>query len=96
MANSWDAVVGTPAYTANLERINTVAGLKGYVLNSDSERVKKVLGLMVMNKDKYGAFYCPCKLSHPFKQDDSVCPCPQIDEEVAKDGWCHCKVFYRK
>jgi ferredoxin-thioredoxin reductase catalytic subunit len=25
-----------------------------------------------------------------------VCPCPDVDEEIAKDGHCHCWLFFKK
>ena len=97
MANKWDPIVGTSEYNKNLERINKMAAEKGYVLNPDQERLQKVVGLMTMNKSEFGKYYCPCKQSHPLDPNkDVLCPCPPLADEVEKDGYCFCKLFYQK
>jgi ferredoxin-thioredoxin reductase catalytic subunit len=97
MANSWDTVVGTEEYNKNLVRVQSLAAGKGYVLNQDDERVKKVVGLMTMNSNAHNKYYCPCKQSHPLdSQKDVTCPCPEMDEEIAKDGYCFCKLFFKQ
>ncbi len=97
MANSWDDTVGTEGYEKNLKRVRNIAREKGYVLNIDEERIQKVIGLMTMNYNEFNEYYCPCKQNHPLNpQEDVVCPCPVLDEEVKKDGHCFCRLFYRK
>ncbi len=82
-------------YEANLRRVKGVAGEKGYALNADEERVKKVVGLMTRNYLEFGKYYCPCKQSHPLEPEkDVLCPCAELEEEVAKDGHCYCRLFY--
>ena len=96
MANKWDPVVGTNEYNDNLERIKKIAAEHGYALNSDQERLQKVIGLMTMNRNEFGKYYCPCKQSHPLNPDkDELCPCPPLADEVEKDGYCFCKLFYK-
>lgn len=97
MANSWDKTVGTKEYNDNLERVKKIADEKNYILNPDQARLEKVIGLMTMNAQQFGKFYCPCKQSHPLDQKkDTTCPCPELDREVAKDGNCNCRVFFKK
>jgi len=97
MANPWDDVVGTAPYNENLERIKNIAEEKGFILNPDEERVKKVVGLMTMNFKEYNKYYCPCKQSHPLDPTkDVVCPCSTLEQEVNKDGHCYCRLFYKK
>ncbi|HEC78048.1 MAG TPA: ferredoxin:thioredoxin reductase [candidate division WOR-3 bacterium] len=97
MANPWDGVVGTAPYNENLERIKNIAEEKGFILNPDEERVKKVVGLMTMNFKEYNKYYCPCKQSHPLDPTkDVVCPCSTLEQEVNKDGHCYCRLFYKK
>ena len=97
MSNSWDDIVGTPPYDQNLARVQALADEKGYVLNPDVERVKKVVGLMTMNHNSHAKYYCPCKQSHPLDPGkDITCPCPEMDAEIAKDGNCFCKLFYKE
>lgn len=97
MANKWDTVVGTPEYDRNLSRVREIAAQHGYLLNPDEERIRKVVGLMTMNHSEFGKYYCPCKQNHPLEPvKDVLCPCPEIQEEIAKDGHCFCKLFYQK
>ncbi len=97
MANKWDPVVGTKEYNENLARITRMAEQYGYILNPDQERLKKVVGLMTMNRSEFGKYYCPCKQSHPLDPGkDVICPCPPLADEVQKDGNCFCKLFYKK
>jgi len=97
MSNPWDAVVGTAAYNANLSRLQRVAQSKGFDLNPDPKRVKKVVGLMTQNYNEHGSYYCPCKQSEPLDPEKDVCcPCPAADAEVQKDGCCFCRLFFKK
>jgi ferredoxin-thioredoxin reductase catalytic subunit len=97
MANEWDGVLGTPAYEENLKRIERIAERKGYRLNNNPERIAKVVGLMTMNFLEHGKHYCPCKQSEPLDvEKDALCPCPDLDDEVKKDGHCFCKLFFMK
>lgn len=95
MANSWDDVVGTEAFNKNMIRIKSQADKNNYILNPDQERINKVLGLMTMNFNKHNKYYCPCKQSHPLDvEKDVTCPCPVIDEEIKKNGYCFCRLFF--
>ncbi len=97
MANTWDKVVGTKEYNDNLERVKNIANSKNYILNPDQARLEKVVGLMTLNCQKFGKYYCPCKQSHPLDPNkDVLCPCLDLDNEVAKDGNCFCKLFFKK
>ena len=66
MANSWDHVIGTDDYTTTLARARSIANENGWMLNPDTARMEKVLGLMTMNFTETGEFFCPCKQSHPW------------------------------
>ena len=95
MANSWDPVAGTEEYLETLERALVYAKERGLSINRDGERVKKVIGLMTMNLNAAGDYYCPCKQSHPLDTDNDVlCPCPEIDSEIEAEGSCFCKLFF--
>jgi ferredoxin-thioredoxin reductase catalytic subunit len=97
MSNSWDNVIGTDEYNRNLDRIEKIAESQEVILNPDDQRLKKVVGLMTMNFNEFGKYYCPCKQSHPLDPDkDLLCPCSELKDEVTKDGHCFCKLFYRK
>jgi len=97
MGNKWDPVVGTHEYNDNLARIEKIAQEKEYILNPDQERMQKVVGLMTMNYNEFGKYYCPCKQSHPIDPEkDVLCPCSPLADEVEKDGHCFCKLFFQK
>lgn len=82
---------------ANIERARKVGVKRGYVLNSDTKRVRKIANLLVQNEEQFGKYYCPCKQSHPLDPaKDPVCPCEGLDEEVARDGHCHCWLLFKK
>ena len=96
MANKWDPVVGTTEYNDNLARIKKISQENGYRLNPDQERIRKVVGLMTMNYNEFGKYYCPCKQSHPLDPaKDVLCPCPPLADEVQRDGYCFCKLFFK-
>ena len=97
MANKWDSVIGTKEYNENLARVNKIAQENDYDLNPDQERLQKVVGLMTMNHNEFGKYYCPCKQSHLLDpQKDILCPCPPLADEVKNDGCCFCKLFFKR
>lgn len=83
-------------YEKNLNRVKKIAEEKGWVLNPDEERIKKVVGLMTDNFIAVGEYVCPCKQQYkpPVKGKDILCPCPDFEKEVKTDGHCFCKLFY--
>jgi ferredoxin-thioredoxin reductase catalytic chain len=81
----------------NYERLKRVAERKGYIFNPNQDWVEQVIRLMTNNAQEFGKNYCPCKQHHPVDtQTDVVCPCPALDDEVSKDGFCHCRLFYKE
>jgi len=97
MANPWDSIIGTREYNENLARIKKIAEANNYILNPDHARIEKVIGLMTMNKESAGKYFCPCKQSHPLDSaKDKTCPCPELDKEVNQTGNCNCRVFFKK
>lgn len=84
------------AYRANRDRLREFADRSGFVFNADAERVNKVIGLMTRNLKEFGRYFCPCKQSHPLDPaKDTLCPCPEIGGEIAAEGHCFCRLFYR-
>ncbi len=84
-------------YRELLIRMSCTAEKNDCVLNKDNERVDKVLGLMAENVVVAGRAFCPCKQSKPLNvSKDVVCPCPEWQKEIEKDGHCFCKLFFRK
>ncbi len=86
----------TPEDQINLDRARKVGEKFGLVLNPDLERALKVANGLARNFAEYGKYVCPCKQSHPLNPEkDVVCPCPTLMEEIARDGHCHCRLYYR-
>ena len=82
---------------ANIERARKVGDTLGYVLNPDTKRALKIANLLAKNEEQSGKRYCPCKQSHPLDPEkDVVCPCSDVHDEIARDGHCHCWLFFRK
>ena len=86
----------TPEYSENLARVQRIAQERGWILNPDEARIQKVVGLMTDNYTAVGEYVCPCKqqFKPPVKGEDILCPCPEMDEEIVKDGHCFCRLFY--
>jgi ferredoxin-thioredoxin reductase catalytic chain len=84
-------------YQKLLGRMTGIAEKNRYILNTDTERLEKVLGLMTENLVDTGKAYCPCKQSDPPNlKTDVLCPCPDWKKEIAKDGNCYCRLFFSK
>jgi len=84
------------AYRANRTRLQEFADRKGYALNADAERLNKVIGLMTRNLAEFGKYYYPCKQSHPLDPGrDTLCPCPEAAREIAEEGHCSCRLFFK-
>ncbi len=65
------------------ERVDTFASLKGYVFSEDKELVMEGL---LEKKEKYGDFFCPCRIENI---PENVCPCLKTrHNEVRKEGHC--------
>ena len=84
------------AYDENVRRLMRIANEKNLVFNPDPARLQKVIGLMTENFEAVGEYICPCKQTNkpPVRGQDILCPCPDMMDEIAKDGHCHCRLFY--
>jgi ferredoxin-thioredoxin reductase catalytic subunit len=74
------------------------ANKQGLVLNPDRKILDTVIRGLVRNRKKFGERYCPCRLRSGDKEKDKavICPCIWHRDEIAKDGHCHCQLYYRK
>lgn len=83
-------------YEKNLARLRAIASERQLTLNPDEARVQKVVGLMTENFTAIGEHVCPCKQQNkpPVKGLDTLCPCPEMMDEVSKDGHCFCRLFF--
>lgn len=84
------------AYKENFERLKRVAEKKEYIFNPNEDWVKQVITLMCNNLKEFGKYFCPCKQHHPVEPEiDPVCPCKSLDDEIERDGHCHCRLFFK-
>jgi ferredoxin-thioredoxin reductase catalytic subunit len=70
-----------------------------FMLNDDSELVKKIADGVLKNELKYGLKYCPCRIvTDDFEKDiDLICPCNfKIQEKWQNQGECWCGLFVRR
>ena len=70
----------------------------GLILNADEKQLGTVIRWLVRNRTRFGKAYCPCRLRSGDEEKDAgiVCPCIFHEDEIAKDGHCHCNLFYKK
>ncbi|MDH4228662.1 MAG: ferredoxin-thioredoxin reductase [Nitrospirota bacterium] len=62
--------------------------------NPDAEVNETVIQGLARNQHLHNKRYCPCFLIQHNRELDRVCPCkPGLEEEVPRDGHCHCGIF---
>jgi len=74
-------------------RIYAVAEERGYQVIEDN--LENIVTGLIKRNEKYGGHYCPCRL---VKDDDDwkkqiTCPCEFLDDEIAENGECHCRLY---
>ena len=81
-----------------LDNSKSYAESKGFKLNPD----EKILGLVIKglarNQREKGKAHCPCRAITGNEEEDAknICPCVFHLDELEKDGYCKCRLFYRK
>jgi ferredoxin-thioredoxin reductase catalytic subunit len=81
------------------EVIKNNAREKGYFLNNvDTERVDFLIDGLFKNLDRYGYISCPCRLSSGkyAGDEDLICPCEYMEEDVKEFGACFCGLYVSK
>ena len=70
------------------DRVHEFARIRGYVFNDMKDEI--IDGLLI-KRDRFGDFYCPCRLEHATEYQ---CPCkPTRGGDVERLGMCHCGLF---
>ena len=74
------------------------AGEHGWVLNADEKQLATVIRGLARNRARFGRLYCPCRLRSGDEEKDRAieCPCVYHKDEIANDGACHCKLYFKK
>ncbi|MFH1777108.1 MAG: ferredoxin-thioredoxin reductase catalytic domain-containing protein [Candidatus Omnitrophota bacterium] len=62
------------------------------MLNPDKETVDRLFKVLLARKNKYGEFYCPCRIvsGDIFKDKNIICPCIYHQKEIKEKEICHC------
>jgi ferredoxin-thioredoxin reductase catalytic chain len=81
-----------------LKKVRSYAKRHNLVLNPDEKQLATVIRGLVRNKSKFGHPYCPCRLRSGNEEKDRaiVCPCVYHKDEIANDGSCHCRLYFKK
>ena len=71
---------------------------KGYLFNTDKERVHELLEGLITNKERYGYMCCPCRLASGDREKDRdiLCPCVYREDDVKAYGSCYCNLYVSK
>ena len=78
-----------------LEQLKKDAAAGGYKINPDEELVADLAEGLLVNADRYGQEFCPCRLvdGPPEENMDIVCPCVYRDDDLAEYGACFCGLY---
>lgn len=77
--------------------IEKTASVKGWSLNENHDVADSVIEGLARNKLIHGKRYCPCRLVSGDAERDraNICPCAYAEEDIARDGHCHCYLFFK-
>ena len=78
--------------------IEKAAAQRGWVLNENKDIADSVIEGLARNKIIHGKRYCPCRIVSvdPEVNKANICPCKASEEDVARDGHCHCYLFFKR
>jgi ferredoxin-thioredoxin reductase catalytic subunit len=67
------------------------------MLNPDEKIVSSLVQGLIKRFQKFGDFFCPCKIT-PLNLNDksTVCPCKDHQKEIEENGKCHCGLFVKR
>ncbi len=68
----------------------------GYRLNPNEKQLNVVLRGLARIKGRTGEQYCPCRVRSGDTEKDKIiiCPCVYHEDEITKEGHCHCNLFH--
>jgi len=71
------------------------AAAGGYLLNTDTVFVERLVSGILTNERRYGYPSCPCRLASGKKEDDLdiCCPCDYRDPDLDEFGACYCALY---
>lgn len=83
------------AFEAVARRARRYAEGGPYLLFPDEVVVRNLLAKMARNLVEHGKAYCPCRevTGDPEVNRANVCPCRSHREDIARYGYCECRLF---
>ena len=77
------------------EQLKKMQEAKGFLFNTDRERVFDLLEALLTNKERYGYMACPCRLADDDREKDKdiICPCIYREPDIAEYGSCYCNLY---
>ncbi len=82
-------------YSAEVAALKNRLFLRGYYLNPDLSMTDPLLESLLVNEERYGYQFCPCRLATgDYARDrDAVCPCDVRDQDLYEYGCCYCGLY---
>lgn len=76
-------------------RLEKELAKRGYFLNPDRTLTEPLLESLMVNEERYGYPFCPCRLSAEDRaaDRDAICPCDYRDQDVFEHGTCYCGLY---
>ena len=76
------------------EKYSKTTGIK---LNPDKKIVEGIIKGLLMNKERKGEIYCPCRriIGDKEKDKEIICPCVFHRGEIELQNHCHCNLFVK-
>jgi len=75
------------------DRLEMFAKAHGYARNPNIRAYKNLIYKLLLNIDKYGKPYCPCR---PQKDETTICPCSYCHIEIKQHGHCLCGLMWSR
>lgn len=68
---------------------------QGIYLNPDKDFTIELIRGILVNRERYGEDYCPCRLVSEIEEIDRqiICPCIFRDSDIDQYGQCYCALF---
>lgn len=80
-----------------LKKCKDYAESNEFHLNPNSQIVDSLIKALLERERKYGQKYCPCRRVTENQEENNkiICPCIYCEEEIKKNGHCHCFLFVK-
>jgi ferredoxin-thioredoxin reductase catalytic subunit len=80
-----------------IKQYEEYAEQKGFKLNPNEKIVEGVVKALLLREETLGERYCPCRKAIGDEEEDKkiICPCVYHEDEIEKDGHCHCNLFVK-